>query len=284
MKKWAVIIVSLFPSLAFAQMAWMDEAHEDAANSEPLSVSGIVAFLVLVGLVYVVVKIVEGEKHNSEKRKRAAETKEVDRKYATIKAGGFICPFCGKHVVDNNYQIMIRYYDNEKYKVKSCKTCAERYDQYLNESLRFRRKNDDLPRWLEIIYMVLIFGSGLYALIYNCIKGDVFDGILGMFFVPLAVFFILGVPIAIFSKIIEKPEPTEPFKTPTLQHIRDCNAIHMTFDDYKRAIEKELNKRNYNQVENKKLMSESEHIITECFEKKQSITLAVLALEYGYSK
>ena len=62
-----------------------------------------------------------------------------------------------------------------------------------------------------------------------------------MFFVPLAVFFILGVPIAIFSKIIEKPEPTEPFKTPTLQHIRDCNAIHMTFDDYKRAIEKELN-------------------------------------------
>lgn len=58
----------------------------------------------------------------------------------------------------------------------------------------------------------------------------------------------------------------------------------MTFDDYKRAIEKELNKRNYNQVENKKLMSESEHIITECFEKKQSITLAVLALGYGYSK
>ncbi len=274
----------VLPSYVFAQSVYMHEAYEDAANSEPISVSGIVAFLVLVGLVYVVVKIVEGEKHNSEKRKRAAEAKEVDRKYATIKAGGFICPFCGKHVVDNNYQIMIRYYDNEKYKVKSCKTCAERYDQYLNDSLRFRRKNDDLPNWLGIIVMVLTLGSGLYALVYNCLKGEVFWGIFGLFLCPMVVGGILGAVIGFFQMLLKQPEPTLPFKTPTLEHIRDCNAIHMTFDDYKRAIEKELNKRNYNQVEIKKLMSESEHIITECFEKKQSITLAVLALGYGYSK
>lgn len=104
-----------------------------------------------------------------------------------------------------------------------------------------------------------------------------------MFHVTLAAFIILGVPIAIIAKIIEKPEPKEPFKTPTLQHILDCNAIHMTLDDYKVAIEKELNKSNCNQIESKKLMSESEHIIIECFEKKISITRAVLALKYGYS-
>lgn len=225
MKDLAVILVSLLPSLAYAQMAWMDEAHEDAANSEPISVLGVVAFMVLVGLVYVIVKIVEGEKHNREKRKRAAETKEADHKYATIKAGGFICPFCGKHVVDNNYRTMIRYYDNEKYKVKSCKTCAERYDQYLNDSLRFRRKNDELPRWLSIIVMVLIFGSGLYALIYNCLKGDVFEGIFGLFIVPMGVGGILGAVIWFFQTLLKEPEPTLPFKAPTLQHIRDCNAI-----------------------------------------------------------
>lgn len=282
MHRLLVFLTLLIPLFASAQSVYMHEAHEDSANSEPISVSGIVAFLVLVGLVYVVVKIVEGEKHNSEKRKRAAETKEVDRKYATIKAGGFICPFCGKHVMDNNYQTIKRYFDGEGYKIKYCKACEERYNQYEIDRLKYKRK--ELPDWVGITLLILLIVIGLVTLIINCIKGNVFDGILGMFFVPLAVFFILGVPIAIFSKIIEKPEPTEPFKTPTLQHIRDCNAIHMTFDDYKRAIEKELNKRNYNQVENKKLMSESEHIITECFEKKQSITLAVLALEYGYSK
>ncbi len=282
MHRLLVFLTLLIPLFASAQSVYMHEAHEDAANSEPISVSGIVAFLVLVGLVYVVVKIVEGEKHNSEKRKRAAETKEVDRKYATIKAGGFICPFCGKHVMDNNYQTIKRYFDGEGYKIKYCKACEERYNQYEIDRLKYKRK--ELPDWVGITLLILLIVIGLVTLIINCIKGNVFDGILGMFFVPLAVFFILGVPIAIFSKIIEKPEPTEPFKTPTLQHIRDCNAIHMTFDDYKRAIEKELNKRNYNQVENKKLMSESEHIITECFEKKQSITLAVLALGYGYSK
>ena len=225
MHRLLVFLTLLIPLFASAQSVYMHEAQEESENSEPISVLGIVAFLVLVGLVYVVVKIVEGEKHNSEKRKRAAETKEVDRKYATIKAGGFICPFCGKHVVDNNYQIMIRYYDNEKYKVKSCKTCAERYDQYLNDSLRFRRKNDDLPRWLEIIYMVLIFGSGLYALIYNCIKGYVFDGILGLFIVPMGVGGILGAVTWFFQMLLKQPEPTLPFKTPTLEHIRDCNAI-----------------------------------------------------------
>lgn len=282
MHRLLVFLTLLIPLFASAQSVYMHEAHEDAANSEPISVSGIVAFLVLVGLVYVVVKIVEGEKHNSEKRKRAAETKEVDRKYATIKAGGFICPFCGKHVMDNNYQTIKRYFDGEGYKIKYCKACEERYNQYEIDRLKYKRK--ELPDWVGITLLILLIVIGLVTLIINCIKGNVFDGILGMFFVPLAVFFILGVPIAIFSKIIEKPEPTEPFKTPTLQHIRDCNAIHMTFDDYKRAIEKELNKRNYNQVENKKLMSESEHIITECFEKKQSITLAVLALGYCYSK
>ena len=282
MHRLLVFLTLLIPLFASAQSVYMHEAHEDAANSEPISVSGIVAFLVLVGLVYVVVKIVEGEKHNSEKRKRAAETKEVDRKYATIKAGGFICPFCGKHVMDNNYQTIKCYFDGEGYKIKYCKACEERYNQYEIDRLKYKRK--ELPDWVGITLLILLIVIGLVTLIINCIKGNVFDGILGMFFVPLAVFFILGVPIAIFSKIIEKPEPTEPFKTPTLQHIRDCNAIHMTFDDYKRAIEKELNKRNYNQVENKKLMSESEHIITECFEKKQNITLAVLALGYGYSK
>ena len=120
---------------------------------------------------------------------------------------------------------MIRYYDNEKYKVKSCKTCAEMYDQYLNDSLRFRRKNDDLPRWLGIIYMVLIFGSGLYALIYNCIKGDVFGGIIGLFIVPTVVGGMLGAVIWFFQMLLKQPEPTLPFKTPTLEHIRDCNAI-----------------------------------------------------------
>ena len=225
MHRLLVFLTLLIPLFASAQSVYMHEAQEESENSEPISVLGIVAFLVLVGLVYVVVKIVEGEKHNSEKRKRAAETKEVDRKYATIKAGGFICPFCGKHVVDNNYQIMIRYYDNEKYKVKSCKTCAERYDQYLNDSLRFRRKNDDLPRWLGIIYMVLLFGSGLYALIYNCIKGDVFEGILGLFIVPMVIGGILGAVTWFFQMLLQQPETTLPFKTPTLEHIRDCNAI-----------------------------------------------------------
>lgn len=225
MHRLLVFLTLLIPLFASAQSVYMHEAQEESENSEPISVLGIVAFLVLVGLVYVVVKIVEGEKHNSEKRKRAAETKEVDRKYATIKAGGFICPFCGKHVVDNNYQIMIRYYDNEKYKVKSCKTCAERYDQYLNDSLRFRRKNDDLPRWLGIIYMVLLFGSGLYALIYNCIKGDVFEGILGLFIVPMVIGGILGAVTWFFQMLLKQPETTLPFKTPTLEHIRDCNAI-----------------------------------------------------------
>lgn len=238
MHRLLVFLTLLIPLFASAQSVYMHEAHEDAANSEPISVSGIVAFLVLVGLVYVVVKIVEGEKHNSEKRKRAAETKEVDRKYATIKAGGFICPFCGKHVMDNNYQTIKRYFDGEGYKIKYCKACEERYNQYEIDRLKYKRK--ELPDWVGITLLILLIVIGLVTLIINCIKGNVFDGILGMFFVPLAVFFILGVPIAIFSKIIEKPEPTEPFKTPTLQHIRDCNAIHMTFDDYKRAIEKEL--------------------------------------------
>ena len=283
MRKNTVTLILLLPSFAFAQSVYMHEAQDDAANSEPISILGIITFLAIVGLIYIIVKVVKGEKHNREKRKQVTDAKESDHKNTTIKAGGFICPFCGKHVMDNNYQTIKRYFDGEGYKIKYCKACEERYNQYEIDRLKYKRK--ELPDWVGITLLILLIVIGLVTLIINCIKGNVFDGILGMFFVPLAVFFILGVPIAIFSKIIEKPEPTEPFKTPTLQHIRDCNAIHMTFDDYKRAIEKELNKRNYNQVENKKLMSESEHIITECFEKKQSITLAVLALGgYGYSK
>lgn len=225
MKKLAVIIVSSLPSLALAQSVYMHEAQDDATNSEPTSLLGVVVLLVLIGFIYFIAKVIEGEKHNREKSKRAAETKEADRRYATIKAGGFICPFCGKHVVDNNYQTMIRYYDNEKYKVKSCKTCAERYDQYLTDSLRYRRKNNDLPLWLSIIVWILIFGSGLYALIYNCIKGDVFEGIFGLFIVPMVVGGVLGAVIWFFQTLIEETEPKLPFKAPTLEHIRDCNAI-----------------------------------------------------------
>lgn len=225
MKKYTITIILLLPSFAFAQSVYMHEAQDDATNSEPTSLLGIIVLLILVGFVYFIVKVIKGEMHKREKRKRATDAKEFDRKYSTIKAGGFICPFCGKHVVDNNYRTMIRYYDNVKIKVKCCNTCAERYDLYLSDSFRYRKNNDELPLWLRIIVTVLILGSGLYALTYNCIKGDVFDGIIGLFIVPMGVGGLLGVIIWFCQTLLKATEQKLPFKAPTLQHIRECNAI-----------------------------------------------------------
>lgn len=168
MKKYILVFVILLPSIVFAQSVYEHEAQDDAANSEPISILGVVTFLTIVGLLYIIVKVVKGEIHNKEKRKHAAEAKESDYKDTTIKAGGFICPFCGKHVMDNNYQITRRYIDGVRYKIKYCKACEERYKQYENDILKYKRK--ELPDWVGITLTILLIVIGLVALIIESIK------------------------------------------------------------------------------------------------------------------
>lgn len=228
MKKLLSAILLAIPSIAFAQSAYMHEAQEDAANSEPISALGIIAFAILVGVVYLVAKIIGGVNKSNERKRNEAKYEEFRRQQSTISEGGFICPVCGKHVLDGNYETMWRILEGHSCTIKFCKNCGNRYRNYEKEYEKYQRRDKNgLPDWFGILILVLMIALGLYVLIMNCIKGEVFMGIIGMFITPAVVGGILGLVLQFFIKLFWNPKPTEPFKIPSLQRLKECNAVEI---------------------------------------------------------
>ena len=76
MKKTIVSLIMVLPSFAVAQSVYMHEAQDDAANSEPISVLGIITLLIIVGIVYVVCKLIGGAHEKTKQKKYEAYNAE----------------------------------------------------------------------------------------------------------------------------------------------------------------------------------------------------------------
>ena len=124
MKKLLSAILHAIPSFVFAQSVYMHEAQEEAENSEPISVLGIIVFAILVGVIYLIKRIICEARHKSERKKNEAKHEEFKRQQFTIKEGAFICPVCGKHVTDGNYETMWRILEGHSCTIKFCKDCG----------------------------------------------------------------------------------------------------------------------------------------------------------------
>jgi hypothetical protein len=79
MQKFFISLIQLLPSFAFAQV-YMHEAQDDAANSEPISILGIISFLILCGIVYAVCKLIGSAHSKHEQRKYEAYNAEYNRR------------------------------------------------------------------------------------------------------------------------------------------------------------------------------------------------------------
>lgn len=215
-------------SFAYAQSVYMHEAQEDAANSEPISAWGIIAFAIFIGFIYLVSKIISEIGNNRKNKKFEAACEESREKKATIKKGGFICPTCGKNVLDDNYVKTTLIFEGNIFKYKYCKSCSDKYIKYSIEEdkyIRSRNKNKELPNWASILLLILMIAIGLFTLIIYCIRGEVLMGIWFMFLTPMFIGGILVGIIKLFQKMFEYPKPDKPFDFPTLEHIRECNAL-----------------------------------------------------------
>lgn len=221
MKRHLTVLILLIPSFAFAQSVYMHEAQDDAANSEPISILGIITLLILVGVIYVACKFIGSVHTQYRKKKYEAYNAEYDRQMETKKKGGFICPICGKQVLDDNYRTRIWSKDNIAYSVKICNSCNERY-----YPIRFgKKKRKQTPTWVFALPFVFLIGLGLYVLIRNIILGQVFMGIIGMIIVPVVTGGILGWVFLIIQKLVSVSEPKSPLNSIPIEHIRNCNAI-----------------------------------------------------------
>lgn len=228
MKKLLSAILHAIPSFVFAQSVYMHEAQEEAENSEPMSVLGIIVFAILVGVIYLIKRIICEARHKSERKKNEAKHEEFKRQQFTIKEGGFICPVCGKHVTDGNYETMWRILEGHSCTIKFCKDCGNSYRNYEKESEKYQKSDrNELPDWLFVIIIVLMIALGVYILIKECTRGNVLGGIIGMFVTPLTVGGILALILQFFIKSLWNPKPTEPFKIPSLQRLKECNAVEI---------------------------------------------------------
>ena len=227
-KKKSLVLISLVTSnmSMFAQSVYMHEAQEDSANSDPITLWGLLSFMFVAGIIYIIAQVIGDYNKKREKQKREEKYEEFHRQYTAKQRGGFVCPVCGKQVMDDNYTTNLRLFNGKVYRVKYCKSCSEKYDSYKREEARFlRNQNKELPTWLSIMIMVFLVGLGIYVLIRNCMRGDIFIGIWGMIMTPICVGAMIGWIIWIVQKLQEASKPTEPFKMPTFEHIQDCNAI-----------------------------------------------------------
>lgn len=223
MKKHIVALILLLPSFVNAQSVYMHEAQDDAAaNSGPISVLGIITLLIIVGIVYVVCKLISGAHEKTRQKKYEAYNAEYNRQKETKEKGGFICPICGKQVLDNNYSIRIWSKEQIAYSVKICSSCN---DRYYPSKFGKNMKRKQAPTWVFALPFVFLIGLGLYVLIRNIILGQVFMGIIGMIIVPVVTGGILGWVFLIIQKLVSVSEPKSPLNSIPIEHIRNCNAI-----------------------------------------------------------
>ena len=66
--------------LAFAQSVYMHEAREDASESEPITLSGIIAALVFIGIIWLIKTIISSIQQSSQESKRKSEQKRREEK------------------------------------------------------------------------------------------------------------------------------------------------------------------------------------------------------------
>lgn len=66
--------------LAFAQSVYMHEAQEDASESEPITLSGIIATLVFIGIIWLIKTIISSIQQSSQESKRKSEQKRREEK------------------------------------------------------------------------------------------------------------------------------------------------------------------------------------------------------------
>lgn len=71
---------------------------------------------------------------------------------------------------------------------------------------------------------------GLAILVMSCIRGEVLLGIIYMFITPLFIGAILLLTFKLFIKLFWGFKPREPFKIPSLKHIKECNAIERRYE------------------------------------------------------
>lgn len=209
----------------FAQSVYMHEAQEDSEHTDPITFIGILSLILFAGFICVIVKVINGMEGKKEKSFNNEKNKETQRYYSVRQNGGFVCPVCGKNVMDKNYISTFQSYDGKMHHVKFCTNCGDKYNRYKEELLSLQKEKEEMPTLLSVLILLLLVASGLYSLIVNCMKGDIFMGIVGMIMGPIIVGAFIGWIIFVIKNILKLFKPSKPFKTPTLEHVKKCNAL-----------------------------------------------------------
>lgn len=227
MKKYFVATFLSFPSVLFGQSAYLHEALEDAESSgQPITFGGIIVFAIIVGIIYLVVKKIDAASTKSEKKKFDRKYEDTKRRQATIEEGGFVCPICGEHVHDKNFETMWQIIEGNSCTIKLCKNCGDSYYRYSKRYSEYKRKEKKgMPDWVCILVIVLLIALGLYTFIMGCITGEILMGIIGLFFTPIVIGMPLLLIIYYLFEFLGNPKPSKPFELPSLSHLRECNAI-----------------------------------------------------------
>lgn len=220
-------LIAIYSIAVFAQSVFMHEAQDDAGDSEPFSILGILTLLIIIGVIWLISTAIKTSKKHNDFVKDKKEREEITQRDKTIHDGGFICPACGKHIMDNEYDIIIESYELNSYKVKYCNHCAELRENYKDNLRQYElsNKEPELPNWLVTMGLLITIGMGIYALVRNCLEGEVFIGIVALITVPMVVGAIVGCVFWIVQKCMAPVKPVEPFCKPSLSHVQDCNAI-----------------------------------------------------------
>ena len=236
LKKTSLVLVSLlYTALLTAQRQY--DYYDDSAVAggadrafnglviEVLLVIGVFVLLLLGGLYFKIYYWFKPDANPKNILQKANGFKETQKKVSVVDSG-FICPFCGKPILDNNFRTMTRVLDGNVYDIKCCRNCSDKYYRYREADEKYQRSSQqEMPNWLYLIIIAISIGFGLYVLIFNCMRDEVLLGIIGMIVGAIFVGIAITAVIGLFVKLFERPKPIEPFKTPSLEHIIECKAL-----------------------------------------------------------
>lgn len=227
MKKIIITIISFCYSVSSFCQAWaMDEAADDARESEPITIGSIISFLVFAGIIYFIYAIISSYNESREKKRKEKFDKDFHERIVREKAGRYKCPICGKEYEGDDYSSMLVYNKEECFRAKYCKSCANRHYEYSVKYHKWQRNHrSEVPDWYGGLTLGAMVLSDVAWIIYHIVIGK-FDYLIGrLFFTPILAMCVMGIFALIYIHLLQPSEPYKPFDDPSKKHVEECNAL-----------------------------------------------------------
>ncbi|MBQ9585412.1 MAG: hypothetical protein IJR20_05365 [Muribaculaceae bacterium] len=209
-----------------------DVAHEGAVF-DGYTIFGILIVAFIIFVIWLIYTIIKDNSERKTKRQNEIDYKRSNDNKKVIEDGGFICPICGKQVTDDNFSKHLKMFPegNEVIVgyVKYCNNCdalEQEYEQNINSYYRKSSKKE-MPDWVGCVSLIILLIVNIAAIVLGIIrKNDFVDIIMSMFGLSILSMLIMAIPYLLLNIGTHfQIKPKKPFETPSLNHIKKCNAI-----------------------------------------------------------